>query len=208
MDKLFEQQSTLALFLAFFVPGFLMIRVYDLLVPTERRDFSKSVFDAVAYSAVNLVAFSPLLYWMQSAAPPASLYWFFVVVVFILAPVGWPVLVFFLRRTKWFTSRLSHPTQMPWDYVFSKHEMCWVIVHLKDRRVGGLYGAKSFASSDPAEPQIYIEEIWSLDDQSRFQHKVEQSRGMIFFAKDIVALELFNYKKEDVKKCQTTALGK
>lgn len=57
MEKLFEQQATLILFLGFFVPGFLMIRIYDLLVPTERRDFSKSVFDAVAYSAVNFVAF-------------------------------------------------------------------------------------------------------------------------------------------------------
>jgi len=72
MEKLFEQQATLALFLAFFVPGFLMIRVYDLLVPTERRDFSKSVFDAFrlysfAFDVVTAWGFEykTLLTWMK-----------------------------------------------------------------------------------------------------------------------------------------------
>jgi hypothetical protein len=47
MEKLFEQQARLALFLLVFVPGFLMIQVYDLLVPSPRRDFSKNLFEAI-----------------------------------------------------------------------------------------------------------------------------------------------------------------
>jgi hypothetical protein len=92
----------------------------------------------------------------------------------------------------------------PWDYVFSKREPSWVIVHLKDRCVGGWYGAQSFASSDPAEPQIYLEQVWELDKSRRFLHKVPQSKGMIFFARDIVAVELFGDQKEEVETCQTT----
>ena len=39
MEKLFEAQGTLALFLIFFIPGFITLKVYDLLVPGEARDF-------------------------------------------------------------------------------------------------------------------------------------------------------------------------
>jgi hypothetical protein len=203
MDKLFEQTSTLILFLGFFVPGFLMIRVYDLLVPTERRDFSKGVYDAVAYSAVNFVVFSPALYWMSPAGLSPFLRGLALFAVFILAPIGWPLLLFRVRKTRWFTQRLSHPTLRPWDYYFSKGEPCWVIVHLKDQKVGGYYGMGSFASSDPAEPQLYLEQVWALDNQCRFEHKIEQSKGMIFFAKDIVALEFFSPQKEIEEQCQT-----
>ncbi|MCL4394347.1 MAG: DUF6338 family protein [Chloroflexi bacterium] len=207
MDKLFEQQATLILFLGFFVPGFLMIRVYDLLVATERRDFSKSVFDAVAYSAVNFVALSPLLYWTGAAARPPFLRGLAMLVIFVLAPIGWPILLLSVRRTRWFVKRFSHPILRPWDYYFSKGEPCWVIVHLKDQKVGGYYGTGSFASSDPAEPQLYLEQIWALDDSCRFAHKIEQSKGMIFFAKDIIALEFFSPHKENTETCQTTAAG-
>jgi len=210
MEKLFEQQATLILFLGFFVPGFLMIRIYDLLVPTERRDFSKSVFDAVAYSAVNFVAFSPLVSWMNAGShPPPLVYGFVSLVIFILAPIGWPVLLFSIRKAEWFSKRFSHPILRPWDYFFSKREPCWVIVHLKDQKVGGFYGKDSFASSDPAEPQLYLEEVWALDKECRFTHRIDQSKGMIFFAKDIVALEFFNPHKESTDIiCRTTAAGK
>jgi len=39
------QIDKLVLFLVFFIPGFISIRVYDSLVPSERRDLSKSLFD-------------------------------------------------------------------------------------------------------------------------------------------------------------------
>ena len=42
MEKLFDNQAAFALFLVFFVPGFISLKVYDLFIPSERRDFSKS----------------------------------------------------------------------------------------------------------------------------------------------------------------------
>ena len=57
MEKLFENQGTLGLFLIFFIPGFITLKVYDLLIPGEPRDFSKSLFDAIAYSSLNFRIF-------------------------------------------------------------------------------------------------------------------------------------------------------
>lgn len=58
MEKIFEGNSLL-LFLIFFIPGFVSFKIYDLLVPGERRDFSKSAFDAIAYSALNFAILLP-----------------------------------------------------------------------------------------------------------------------------------------------------
>ena len=46
--------------LILFVPGFLMLKVYDLRVAAERRDFTKAAFDAVVYSVLNFVALLPI----------------------------------------------------------------------------------------------------------------------------------------------------
>lgn len=51
--------ETLRLILLFFVPGFISMKVYDLYVPSERRDFSKSLLEAVSFSCVNFA----LTYW-------------------------------------------------------------------------------------------------------------------------------------------------
>ena len=56
MEKLFENQETLALFLIFFIPGFISLKVYDLPIPGERRDFTKSLFDTMACTALNFAA--------------------------------------------------------------------------------------------------------------------------------------------------------
>jgi hypothetical protein len=120
MEKLFEQQATMAFFLLFFVPGFLMIQVYDLLVPSPRRDFSKSLFEAVAYSAVNFGVFSPLIYLMRSGFFAPFWYWVCVTMILVVAPVVWSVLFLCARKSKWFRKYFLHPILCPWDYVFAK----------------------------------------------------------------------------------------
>jgi len=50
----------LGLFLAVFMPGFVSVKVYDMLIPGEPRDFSKSVFEVVGYSVLNYAA----LFWL------------------------------------------------------------------------------------------------------------------------------------------------
>jgi len=194
MDKVFQDQATLTLFLLFFLPGFLSLKVYDLLVPGERRDFSKSLFDAIAYSALNFAVLLPLI-WQITA--PGEMSWpryLFAVVVFVVAPIFWPVSFLYLRRRPWFSSRIVTPHPRAWDALFVQREPYWVIVHLKDgRRVGGVYAANSFASSSPAGPELYLEETWDLDAAGNFMSPVPQSAGVLILGDEVVALELFVY---------------
>ncbi len=187
--------DTLRLILVFFVPGFISMKIYDLYVPSERRDFSKSLLEAVSFSCVNFA----LMYWVIMAIHSSDFqsehrYWYYFLSVIILfaAPVFWPILYSKVLSMPFFSGKTIHPIPRPWDYVFSQNESYWVIVHLKDgRRIGGRFDTRSFASSYPYEEQIYLEEVWRLDPEGKFLNKVEGSKGIIISQKDFELIEFF-----------------
>ncbi len=185
----------IVLFLIFFLPGFISLKIYDLLVPSERRDFSQSLFEAVAFSALNFAALSWIVILIHSGnfyAEHRISYFSLLLLIIFLAPILWPIV--FLRLLSWppIAKYVVSPIQKPWDYVFGKRQAFWVIVHLKDgRKVGGKYDRNSFASSNPAEEQIYVEELWELGEQGNFIKPVERSKGMVILGKEILAVEFF-----------------
>jgi hypothetical protein len=194
MEKLFENQQTLALFLLFFVPGFISLKTYDQLVPGETRDFSKCVYDAIAYSALNF----GLLFWLFDfilSSPWLPRFWWYCcwATVLVIFPVLWPILAIVARKHRWIAKFIVNPNPRVWDCVFQKRECYWMIVHLTDRRIGGVFADKSFASSSPAPPEIYLEQIWKLDSEGRFISPVESTAGVLISGEQIVALELFRY---------------
>ena len=194
MEKLFESTQGFTLFLIFFVPGFVSLKVYDSLVAGENRDFSKSIFDAVAYSAINFGILYPVIAWMRSG----TLHWIAFSVagflVLVVCPVTWPFLWLKIVTAKAFSSRFVHPVGRPWDYVFSRRRPCWIIVHLRDRRkIGGLFDLRSFTSTHPAGPQLYLEEVWKLDAEGRFTERVKSTEGIIILEGEILAVEFFSY---------------
>lgn len=183
------------IFVIFFLPGFISIKVYDLIISTERRDFSKSLFEVIGYSVVNFALLSWLIYlnvvntsWLYSP------FWFIVsiIVVFFGFPAVLPFFFLIIIKSKYFSKYIVHPVLKPWDYVFSKREQLWVIVNLKDgTKIGGIYSEKSFTSSYPSNEQIYLEQVWKLDDKGAFDKPIERSNGIIILGSDISSIELF-----------------
>src|ERR1700691_268635 len=102
----------LTLLLVFFLPGFISIKVYDLMAPGERRDVSKSLLEAVCYSTLNFVA----LFWLIALIRRSDfyrghfiLYSLAVAVIMVGVPACWPFL--FLRLSTWrpIAKHLVHP---------------------------------------------------------------------------------------------------
>ena len=54
---IFNEINIVAHFLIFFIPGFVSLKMYDLLIPNVPRDFTKSLAEIVTYSALNFAAF-------------------------------------------------------------------------------------------------------------------------------------------------------
>jgi len=54
-----------------------------------------------------------------------------------------------------------------------------------------MYDTESFASSSPADEQIYLQQVWEIDEKRKFLKPIERSRGIIVSKKDIKAIEFF-----------------
>lgn len=188
----------LLLFLLFFMPGFISLKIYDLLIASERRDFSKAWFEAAAYSAINYAVLFPLFPYLNDnwhSLLPWLQYMIGVITLFLM-PIAWPCLIARLLKCNAMAPYVIHPDAKPWDYIFSQKQTFYIIAHLKDgRRISGFYGGQSFASSYPAEEQIYIEQTYVLNDDAHFEHPVGRTKGVIIYGREIVALEFF--EKED-----------
>jgi len=190
------QPDNLFTFLVFFIPGFISLKIYDLKVPNERRDFSKSFVDAIVYGGINfLVFYYPLMNFIYTPSfYQDHIYIVFITFVFItlIMPIFWPLIYLRLIRWKPISNRIHipHPFLKPWDFVFNNHEPLWVIVHLKNGRlIGGPFHGNSFASSYPAEEQIYLEKLWELDEYGNFLGPLEKSKGIIIFKDEIIAVQ-------------------
>jgi hypothetical protein len=160
------------LFVLLILPGFIAQSVYDLFVPHGERDASANFFLGLAYSTVNLVLMWPVIYWAASAVSRDSIEiqslaygaLVFSLAIFpaLLGVATYKVRISGLLR-KWGLVT-PHPTS--WDSFFARRETCWVIFRLKGgSMIGGHYGIGSHASSFPNEADVYVSEVWKLDDQ-------------------------------------------
>lgn len=189
------QKYNILIFIVFFIPGFISIKVYGLLIPGERKDSIKLLYEAIAYSAINYVLLSWLIIFVFTNSFYRNnpfLFYLSVLFVMLIAPMIWPILYKWLSKRKFLSKYIIHPILKPWDYVFNQKKVYWVIVHLKNgKKIGGKYWTKSFASSYPADEQIFLEEVWELDSKERFIKPIERSAGIIILKDDIEAIELF-----------------
>jgi len=104
----------------------------------------------------------------------------------------WPILVIKLLSWKPALKYFNNPIPKPWDYVFLKREPYWIIIHLKDGKwIGGIYNKDSYASVYPIEEQIYLQEVWELDEKGKFIKPIERSKGIIVMRESISSVELF-----------------
>ncbi len=206
------EMDKLLIFIAFVIPGFISLKTYELLCPGDLKDSSKQIIDAIAYSCINYaLLFVPIQivekYNISVNYP--KFHTFFYLCVIFLAPIAWVTIWKFLRTRKIFQRIAPHPTQKPWDFVFSKRKPYWVKITLKDgTKIAGRYGENSFASSAPSNEQIYLEETWILNDKLGFDRPKKQTEGVIVLSGDISYVELSKYKEDENEQGQKTVTGR
>jgi hypothetical protein len=116
--------------------------------------------------------------------------------VLLLAPIIWVFSLKFIRDSAFCQKFLTHPTELPWDYVFQQRRPYWVIVTLKDgMKIAGRYAENSFVSNYPSKEQIYLEETWHLNKYNGFDRPKNDSSGTIVVTSEIAHIELFQYKE-------------
>lgn len=154
----FFDPNHLWLFLIFLIPGFVSIKIYGLLIASGNRDFSKSMIEVIAFSAINFALLSwlicPILYFDVYNVHPIVFAFLSFLILFIF-PGLWPIVYVWLVKQKWLANHIIQPIKRPWDWFFSQKDSLWVVVTLKDgRKIGGVFSDKSYASSFPLPEQM------------------------------------------------------
>ena len=91
------------LFIVLVLPGFISLKVYNLIVANKNRDFSKSVVEAVCYSILNFSILSWLILIISKGNFNNShpvLYWASIALIFVIAPTAWPFIFLWLSKLK------------------------------------------------------------------------------------------------------------
>ena len=180
------------------MPGFISLKVYNLLCPGKLPDFSTRMFSSIMYSCLSYAIHLPIYLISATLQDFSVITWkhvLFITSLILIFPALIPIAWLFIRKIEWVNNFLPHPTNSPWDYVFSQRNFYWLIVTLKDGTIlGGKYGAGSFSSSYPEDPQIFISEQW-LVDQEGFIRKVNDSSGIMILSKDIKTIEFFTLQE-------------
>lgn len=188
-------QQAIQIFLLLFVPGFVFIKVYDLFVPSERRDFTKTLPETIGLSAFNFSICYPIF--LLTPINKSADTWLFIMLLWVtlfMIPACLAILWVWISNRKLFKKFIRNLTPTAWDHVFESNENYWVIIHLSDgRRIGGKYYTQSFATAHPEEPQIYLEEVWKLDEHGAFIARVDRSKGVVVFGKDMTSIEFFEF---------------
>lgn len=193
MENLLDER-VLSLFLFFVVPGVVARVVYDLQIPSERRNFADDAVGLVSFGVIHFALF----YWVFEllAAGPLSGSRLATQAVLLAAIVVVPaveaICVARLLKLRTLRGLTLHPTPKPWDFYFGRGEPCWVILRMKEGPpIAGYFGVNSFASSFPHPEQLYIEDLWHIDSEGRFLAKIPQTKGAIISLAECGAIEFF-----------------
>ena len=63
--------------------------------------------------------------------------------------------------------------------------------------VGGYFGPNSYATTFPQPPEVYVEEVWRVDEEGRFVEKVDGTLGMVLRIADCDRLEFLCVEEDD-----------
>lgn len=208
----------LGLFLVLFVPGFISLKVWDLFIASERRDWTKALGEVFGFSALNISTMVPWLLYIYAYRPEMLLVnqrsvWAWVgtsVVWLVVLPALWPLLFLKLFELAWVDQHIINPVQRPWDWVFRARPEYFAVVTLKDgKQIAGMYSERvspagvartPFATSYPVPEQIYLTQVVRLDERGNLAAAVEDSYGVIILS-DIRAIEFFVPDPKPAQEC-------
>ncbi len=192
--EIFETNNII-LFIIFFIPGFISMKVYHLMIASEKINFSESIGEAIAFSSINYAALSWLIILIDKYDLLNKHFILFLIsIIFIvfIAPILWTSLYVWLTKSKKLRKYILSPIKNPWDYYFDQKKSCWVIIKLKNgEKIGGVYSKNSFSSAFPHKEQIYLEQLWEIDSKGNFIEKTKRTDGIIIFGDNIKSIEFY-----------------
>jgi hypothetical protein len=185
---------------AFIIPGLIITYIRAQFIAGRLEKFSDA---ALGYLTLTLVyygisiPFIGLILNLEKGLLKTLLWW----ALIIVGPSAFGLLLGVAIQRDWLRwiatklrLRLVHNTPTSWDWRFATCETArFVMVTLTDgTKFAGIFGVNSFASTDPAERDLYIEEVMDVDETGAWNYR-DEVHGVLLLAKEIRFIE---FKKE------------
>lgn len=195
-------REALYIILAFIVPGFITALFKSKLTTGRLRTGPDAFLYYITYSAINYSLSAWVIYYilftdvLSNHPIYRSMIW--ISILFIL-PMITGILLGISERHQWLEKilrcigvNLIHGTPTAWDYSFEKIKVPhWMIVTLKDgSKVYGYFGGLSLASSSDSERDIFIEQMYNLDEEERWI-SLNEGRGVLIIRDQISCVEFW-----------------
>jgi hypothetical protein len=168
--------AKLQLFLLFAVPGIIALFVRAQFLTGRMPPAADGILAYVTVSLVYHALAFPLAPKVYGASPlNGSWSWTWPLFVFVI-PTILGVLLGLSAQHGWMSRLLTklrlmttHPIGCAWDWKFGGISECWVLVILKNGiRWGGRLGDRSFISSVPTERDIFLQQVYEVDDEGKW----------------------------------------
>jgi hypothetical protein len=187
----FLTDNAFGLFILIAAPGFLSLKIWSLIQPSQRISFVDSLYEAIFFGCINYFAvviwFPPFLTELNQ-----FLYIPSYIISLLLVPIVLPIIWQKILNSACLKGKIINLTPKGWDYFFRKSVPCFMLIHLKNGQViGGLYHTDSLASSYPEKEDIYLQEIWELDDIGKFKNPIDKTMGLLINYESVDYIELF-----------------
>lgn len=191
----------------FLIPGFVIDLTLSIFIPRKLEDLQVSLLRFLTFSCFNHAMWSWLIYlifFTEQILLSDFFIAFSIFIIIFISPILIGVVLGYFNQKEWIKKILERlglntisviPTS--WDYKFNKiAEPVWLLVTLKDgSTVAGYFGTNSFASSINSERDLYIEEIYKIDNDGLWQ-KITPSSSVLIKGEEIKYIEYWNDKKE------------
>ena len=205
----------------FLVPGYIIDGVMNSLSPMKNHSEGIKLIRWLMYSMINYAVWFSwgLKLYNKVLDPKSALYWFVLVLLVVITGVLTGVILGIIRAkdsifnfvnkklSKRLKITLTHPIPSAWDYVFKTHTNgSWVTVRMdNDKFIRGRFYTKSFASSDESYRDIYLEEVYTKNEDEQWI-KRERTQGVWLSPDSIKHIEFYtNENKNNIKEAEKNA---
>ena len=192
--------ESLFLILAFVIPGFIWNCIHSVFNPRKTERTQLLLLRFLTFSCINYGLWSWLLYlvfvseFFEKSDLFTGIAW---VTIILVSPVGLGFTTGLLSQKELFRrvfTRMGlssiHGIPTAWDYKFSKtRKSVWVQVTLKDgKKISGLYGCQSFASSVAEERDLYLQQAVRVSKDGDWE-RLKRTDGVLIKGNEIKYIE-------------------
>ena len=184
--------QALLILVLFIVPGFIMMQTFTGARAYSERSDLKFVIQSALFGSLIHIFFAWWTIELYSSYVDGALltdsfgqfYLWLAVVIFAAPALAGTIagrLARNVRISAWFLNigiPISQRVPTAWDEVFQDGCGYWVIIELVDgSKVGGKYSTNSAVATSPSSRDIYIEEVYNIDENDSFGDAMVGTKG-------------------------------